>query len=48
VIVKAAGQSVRTLPELRDLIATAWGAGARSIAIEFVRERKTRTGALRW
>jgi C-terminal processing protease CtpA/Prc len=48
VIVKAAGQAVRTLPELRDLIAAAWGNGDRSLAIEFVRERKTRSGSLRW
>jgi membrane-associated protease RseP (regulator of RpoE activity) len=48
VIVKAAGQAVRTLPELRDLIAAAWGNGDRSLAIEFVRERRTRSGTLRW
>ncbi|MDB4885930.1 MAG: hypothetical protein JWN79_1368 [Gemmatimonadetes bacterium] len=48
VIVKAGGQPVRSLPELRDLIATAWGNGAHALAIEFVRERKARSGVLRW
>jgi C-terminal processing protease CtpA/Prc len=48
VIVAAAGQPVRTVTELRDLIATAWGNGERSLTIRFVRAQKTRTGALRW
>lgn len=48
VIVRAAGRTVGTLPELRRLLATAWGNGDRALSIEFVRERKARIGALRW
>jgi S1-C subfamily serine protease len=48
VIVRAAGREVRTLPELRDLIAMTWGNGERAMAIEFVRERTKRSGMLRW
>ena len=48
VIVKAAGQVVRTLPELRDLLTRAWSSGARELGIEIVRDRKVRPGILRW
>lgn len=48
VIVRAAHRPVQTLAELRDLIAVAWGNGERALAIDYVRERKTRSGSLRW
>jgi serine protease Do len=48
VIVKAAGRTVRTIVELRDLLAIAWENGDRALPIEYVRERKTRSGVLRW
>ena len=48
VIVRAAGRDVHTLTELRDLLAIAWSSGDRALAIEYVRERKTRNGTLRW
>lgn len=48
VIVRAAGREVRTLNELRDLLAMAWTAGDRALAIEYVRDRASRTGSLRW
>ena len=48
VIVKAGGRAVNTVAELRDLIAATWGNGERSLPLDFVRERKARSGVLRW
>ena len=48
VIVKAAGQAVRTLPELRELLARAWSSAARELPLQFVRDGTTRSGVLRW
>lgn len=48
VIVRAAGQVIHTLPELRELLTRAWNSGARELGIEFVRDRKSRAAVLRW
>lgn len=48
VIVTAAGREVGTVSELRDLLAMAWSNGERALPVTYVRERKTRSGTLRW
>lgn len=48
VIVKAGGRPVHSLAELRERLAAAWSAGARALAIDYVRDRRTRSGELRW
>ena len=48
VIVAAGGQPVRSFPELRDLVAAAWGNGEHALAIRYVREGRTRSATLRW
>jgi S1-C subfamily serine protease len=48
VIVKAGGQEVRTVAQLRDLVGAAVDRGERSVRLECVRDRQGRTVLLRW
>jgi C-terminal processing protease CtpA/Prc len=48
VIVKASGQTLRNVGDLRDAVAAAAENGEHSIPLELVRDRRTRKGELRW
>ena len=48
VIVKAAGQTLRTVGDLREEVAAAAENGEHSIALELVRDRRTRKATLKW
>lgn len=48
VIVRAAGEDVRTVSELRAIVADAVERGDRRVELEIVRERKPRKATLRW
>jgi C-terminal processing protease CtpA/Prc len=48
VIVRAAGEDVRTVLELRSIVADAVDRGDHSVELEIVRERKPRKVTLRW
>ena len=48
VIVRVSGQAVRTVPELREIVGGAVDRGERSVELEFVREKRTWKGTLRW
>jgi S1-C subfamily serine protease len=48
VIVRASGALIRTVGDLRDRVAAAANNGEHAIAVDFVREKRTRKGSLRW
>jgi S1-C subfamily serine protease len=48
VIVKVDGNPVRSVPEVRALIARAGENGERAVKVDFVREKRTRSTTLRW
>jgi serine protease Do len=48
VIVRAAGESIRTIAQLRQRVAAAANNGAHAVALEFVRAKRTGKGNLRW
>lgn len=48
VLVKVDGEPVRSVNDVRELIGRAGDNGERSVAIEYVRERRTRKSTLRW
>jgi hypothetical protein len=48
VLVKVAGEAVRNVNDVRELIGRAGENGERSVAIEYVREKRTRKATLRW
>ncbi|MBA3671998.1 MAG: PDZ domain-containing protein, partial [Gemmatimonadaceae bacterium] len=48
VIVKIAGQPVRTVPEVRSLVGITSSNGEHEVELEIVRERRTRSVVLRW
>ncbi|MDB4892576.1 MAG: hypothetical protein JWL61_4431 [Gemmatimonadetes bacterium] len=48
VIVKVAGQPVRGVSEVRDLVELASSEGARSVDVDIVRQRKTQRITLKW
>jgi serine protease Do len=48
VIVKVDGQPVRSVRDVRELVGRAGENGERSVKVEYVRERRTRTTTLRW
>jgi membrane-associated protease RseP (regulator of RpoE activity) len=48
VIVKAAGQDVRSVAELRDLVRMVAENGDHAVALECVRDKRTRRVMLRW
>jgi serine protease Do len=48
VIMKVDGSPVRSVPEVRALIARAGDNGERSVTVEYVREKRARTTTLRW
>lgn len=48
VILRANGEEVRTLGQLRDIVARAADRGERAVAVEYQREKRRRQAALRW
>lgn len=48
VIIRAAGQAMRSVTDLREQVATAANNGAHSLALELVRAKRTRKVNLRW
>jgi PDZ domain len=48
ILVKVDGQTVRSVNDVRELIARAGENGERSVPVEYVREKRTRKATLRW
>ena len=48
VIIKVAGQAVRVVSEVRDLVELANNEGARSVEVDIVRQRKAQRISLKW
>lgn len=48
VVIRAAGQLIRTVADLRECVAAAANNGEHSVSMEYVRAKKMRKGNLRW
>lgn len=48
VITRVAGQAVRSVAQVRQLVGHAWESGARGVELEIVRQKKTQKASLKW